>query len=33
MGEAGLHAVIGRQGALKQTMELVERHLVTPVHG
>ena len=33
MGEAGLHAVIGRQGALKQTMELVERHLVAPAHG
>ena len=33
MGEAGLHAVIGRQGALKQTMELVERHLVAPTHG
>lgn len=33
MGEAGLHAVIGRQGALKQIMQLVERHLVAPAHG
>jgi len=33
MGEAGLRAVIGRQGAMKQTMELVERHLVSRAHG
>jgi len=33
MGDAGLHAVIGRQGALKQIMQLVERHLVAPAHG
>jgi len=30
MGEAGLQAVVGRQGAVKQTIELVERYLVGP---
>ena len=30
MGEAGLQAVVGRQGTVKQTIELVERYLVGP---
>src|SRR5262249_18207132 len=30
MGEAGLQAGVGRQGAVKQTIELVERYLVGP---
>jgi 3-deoxy-D-manno-octulosonic-acid transferase len=32
MGEAALQAIVSRQGAVKQTMELVERYLVEGVH-
>jgi 3-deoxy-D-manno-octulosonic-acid transferase len=33
MGEAAFQAVVGRQGAVKHTLELVERFLMEPVHG
>jgi 3-deoxy-D-manno-octulosonic-acid transferase len=33
MGEAAFHAVVGRQGAVKHTLELVERFLMEPAHG
>ena len=33
MGEAALQAVLSRQGAVKQTIELVERYLVGPARG
>jgi len=32
MGEAALHAIVSRQGAVQQTMELVERYLVEGAH-
>lgn len=32
MGEAALQAIVSRQGAVKQTMELVERYLAEGVH-
>ena len=32
MGEAALQAVASRRGALKQTLELVERYLLEPAH-
>ena len=32
MGEAALHAIVSRQGAVQQTMELVERYLVAGAH-
>ena len=32
MGEAALHAIVSRQGAVKQTIELVERYLVDAAH-
>ena len=33
MGEAAFQAVVGRQGAVKHTLELVERFLMEPAHG
>jgi hypothetical protein len=33
MGEAAFQALVGRQGAVKHTLELVERFLMAPVHG
>jgi 3-deoxy-D-manno-octulosonic-acid transferase len=33
MGEAAFQAVVGRQGAVKHTVELVERFLMDPAHG
>jgi len=33
MGEAAFQAVVGRQGAVKHTLELVERFLTEPAHG
>lgn len=32
MGEAALHAIVSRQGAVQQTIELVERYLVEGAH-
>ena len=32
MGEAALQAIVSRQGAVKQTIELVERYLVAGIH-
>jgi 3-deoxy-D-manno-octulosonic-acid transferase len=32
MGEAGLEAIVSRQGAVKQTIDLVERYLVAGAH-
>jgi 3-deoxy-D-manno-octulosonic-acid transferase len=32
MGEAALHAIVSRQGAVQQTIELVERYLVDGAH-
>ena len=32
MGEAALQAIVSRQGAVKQTIELVERYLVEGAH-
>ena len=31
-GEAAFHAVVGRQGAVKHTLELVERYLIEPAN-
>jgi 3-deoxy-D-manno-octulosonic-acid transferase len=33
MGEAAFQAIVGRQGAVKHTLELVERYLMEPVGG
>lgn len=33
MGEAAFQALVGRQGAIQRTLELVERFLMEPVHG
>jgi 3-deoxy-D-manno-octulosonic-acid transferase len=33
IGEAGFQAIVGRQGAVKHTLELVERYLMEPAHG
>ena len=33
MGEAAFHTVVGRQGAVKHTLELVERYLMEPARG
>ena len=33
MGEAAFQAVVGRQGAVKHTLELVERYLMEPARG
>jgi 3-deoxy-D-manno-octulosonic-acid transferase len=33
MGEAAFLALVGRQGAVKRTLELVERFLMEPAHG
>ena len=32
MGDAALHAIVSRQGAVQQTIELVERYLVAAAH-
>jgi hypothetical protein len=32
MGDAALHAIVSRQGAVQQTIELVERYLVEGAH-
>jgi len=31
-GEAAFQAVVGRQGAVKHTLELVERYLIEPAN-
>ncbi len=33
IGEAGFQAIVGRQGAVKHTLELVERYLMEPARG
>jgi 3-deoxy-D-manno-octulosonic-acid transferase len=33
MGDAAFQALVGRQGAVKHTLELVERFLMEPAHG